>query len=297
MTDLPHIGEIFALITALFWATAVILFKKSGETVHPIALNLFKSVFGGLLILPTIWIVEGTGVPSFPRGDALLLVISGALGIGIADTLFFMSLNRLGAALSSIVDCLYSPMVIAAAMIWLGERLSVLQIVGVVLIISAVWEATHTKHESRAARVSVWWGIFWGASAMAIMAIGIVMMKPLLNSYSLLWVMEMRLVGGIAILLVILAFTRERRAVLSSLLVKKGWGYMLSGSFVGSYVALITWIAGIKYTQASQASALNQTSNIFVFVLAGVLLKEKLTVRRIVGIGLAVVGVYLVTFG
>jgi drug/metabolite transporter (DMT)-like permease len=53
----------------------------------------------------------------------------------------------------------------------------------------------------------------------------------------------------------------------------------------------------MKYTQASQASALNQTSNVFVFIFAWIFLKEKMTVQRVIGIGLAFIGVYLVTFG
>ena len=311
MNTIPHLGEILALATAMFWAVAVILFKKSGETVHPIALNLFKSLLATVLILPTVMLIEGGTIPDFSRRDVVLLLVSGALGIGIADTLFFMMLNRLGAALSSIVDCVYSPMVIAAAMIWLGERLGWLQLVGVVLIVSAVWEAMHVPQTppnppasrgesegSAGARGNRRWiGVLWGISAMACMAVGIVMMKPILDTYSLLWVLEVRLVGGIAVLLLILAFNPKRREILGTLFVKQGWGYLLSGSFIGAYLALILWVAGIKYTQASQASALNQTSNIFVFILAGVFLKERMTKQRVIGIGLAVIGVYLVTFG
>ncbi len=264
---------------------------------HPIALNLFKNVLGAVLIFPTILLFEGPLLPAFTPSETGLLLISGAMGIGIADTFFFMSLNRLGAALSSIVDCLYSPMVIAAAMIWLGERLSLWQIVGVLLIISAVFEATHTKHASRANPTGLWAGVVWGVLAMAFMAVGIVIVKPLLETSSLLWVMQIRLLGGIATLLLILAINRERVVILRSLLVQHGRGYLISGSFVGAYLALITWLAGMKYTQASQASALNQTSNIFVFIFAAIFLKERMTAQRVIGIVLAFIGVYFVTFG
>ena len=73
-----------------------------------------------------------------PAYDYWMLLVSGALGIGISDTFFFMSLNRLGAALSAIVDCLYSPFIIGLSVLWLGESLSVIQILGVVMIVSAV---------------------------------------------------------------------------------------------------------------------------------------------------------------
>jgi drug/metabolite transporter (DMT)-like permease len=296
-TPIPHLGEILALTTALIWSVAVILFKKSGETVHPIALNLFKNFLGAALLVPTIWLLGDTLRRDVPFGDYLLLLVSGAMGIGIADTLFFMSLNRLGAALSSIVDCLYSPFVIGTAMIWLGERLGVWQIVGVVMIVSAVLEATLTKHGTHISRRQLWLGIVWGLLSMAFMAVGIVMVKPLLERSPVLWVMEVRLVGGILALAVILLFHRERVAVVRSLLISKGWGYMISGSFVGAYLALITWLAGMKYADASVAAALNQTSNILVFVFAAIFLRERMTAKRVVAIVLAVAGAYLVTFG
>ena len=47
-----------------------------------------------------------------PFDDYLLVLVSGALGIGIADTLFFKCLNTLGAGLTAIIDCLYSPFTI-----------------------------------------------------------------------------------------------------------------------------------------------------------------------------------------
>jgi drug/metabolite transporter (DMT)-like permease len=297
LSSIPHLGEIFALSTALIWAFAVILFKKSGETAHPIALNLFKNVLGAVLIVPTILIFEGSLTASFSFSEINLLLISGALGIGIADTLFFMSLNRLGAALSSIVDCMYSPMVIAAAMLWLGERLTIWQIAGVLLIISAVLEATHTKQADHSTQRGLWLGVLWGVLSMAFMAVGIVIVKPLLETSSLLWVMEIRLLGGIATLLVILLFNRERIPILRSLFVQSSWGYLIAGSFVGAYLSLITWLAGMKYTLASQASALNQMSNVFVFIFAWIFLKEPMTIRRVIGIGVAFIGVYLVTFG
>lgn len=296
-SGIPYFGEILALSTAVVWAFAVILFKKSGETVHPIALNLFKNLLAAVLIIPTLWLVGEELLRPNPKEDYLLLLLSGAMGIGIADTLFFMSLNLLGAGLSAIVDCLYSPFVIGTAMLWLGERLTFLQIIGVCMIVSAVLEATVRRHQSHITRRHLWLGILYGALSMAIMAVGIIMVKPLLEVSPILWVSEVRLLGGVLILAVVLLFHRERRAILKSAMVAKGRGYMFSASFVGAYAALLLWLGGMKYAQASVAAALNQTSNILVFVFAAVFLRERITVQRAFGIVLGVAGAYLVTFG
>jgi drug/metabolite transporter (DMT)-like permease len=295
--SIPYLGETVALATAFIWAIAVILFKKSGETVHPIGLNLFKDVLAVILLLPTAWLFHETLTPAVPASDYWLLLFSGALGIGISDTFFFMCLNRIGAGLTAIVDCFYSPSIIGLSILWLGESLSFWQIIGTVLIISAILTATHHQGNHSIKKRDLILGIIFGILAMVTVAVSIVSVKPLLERSSLIWVSEIRLIGGVIILLMVLLFHPSRRKIVSSVISIRNWGYTLSGSFVGAYIALVFWLAGMKYTQASEAAALNQTSSIFIFILAAVFLKEAITLRRIIGIGLAVSGAFMVMFG
>ena len=65
---------------------------------------------------------------------------------------------------------------------------------------------------------------------------------------------------------------------------------------MGAYVAMIFWLGGMKYTQASTAASLNQTSSIFIFIFAYFILKEKMSLKKIIGVVLAVAGALLVTF-
>ena len=78
----PYLGEICSLAAAILWALAIVLFKKSGEHVHPIALNTFKNVLAALLYLPTIYLAGGTLVEPFPAGDYWLLAASVVPGLG-----------------------------------------------------------------------------------------------------------------------------------------------------------------------------------------------------------------------
>lgn len=293
----PYLGEAFALLTAVIWAFAVILFKKSGETVHPILLNLFKNSLAIILFLPTMWIFNETLARQAPARDYLLLLLSGALGIGIGDAMFFKSLNQIGAGLSAIVGCLYSPFIISLSLIWLGESLTVLQILGVSMIISAVLITVRKKREGKVARRDLLRGISWGVLATAATAMGIVMIKPLLERSPILWVTQVRLFGGVMILVLITLFHPWRRRIFFSAIPARGWGYTITGSFFGAYLAMFFWLAGMKFTQASIAAALNQTSNIFVFIFATILLREPITLWRTIGIILAVLGVSLVFFG
>jgi len=295
--QIAYAGQTFALLTAVVWAFAVILFKKSGETVHPIALNFFKSFLALILLVPTIFLFGEPVRGLFSANEYLLLLASGALGIGIADTLFFKSLNLLGAGLSAIVDCLYSPFIIGLSVLWLAETLNVIQVVGVIMIISAVLTIRKADDRGKISRHDLLWGIFWGILAMGTMAVGIVMIKPLLDRSPLLWLTEVRIMGGGIILALVLLFHPRRRKIASPHLTSRGWIYLISSSFLGGYLAMILWLAGMKFTMASIAAALNQTSNIFIFIFAAIFLKEPITLRRTVGIILGVAGAFMVTFG
>ena len=291
----PHYGEILSLLCAVTWAVAVILFKKSGETVHPIGLNLFKDLLAMVLFLPTMWIVGEPLFRSVPIQDYALLLFSGALGIGLADTLYLKSLNRLGAGLMSIVVCLYSPIIIVLSILYLGEQLSLWQLIGAGLIVAGVLAASLERQTNGLTRKQIFEGMGWGILSQAAICVSVVMVKPLLDRSPVLWVTEVRIVGGVVALLIILGIHKRRREIIQSVRSKQRWVFTLSSSIMGAYVAMILWLGGMKFTQASIASALNQTASIFIFILSVLFLKEKVTKYRLIGIVLGMFGVMLIT--
>jgi drug/metabolite transporter (DMT)-like permease len=290
-------GEFLSLACAVTWAIAVMFFRKSGEHVAPVALNLFKNSVALGLFLITLPLI---GVQFFPADqsmkDWLTLLASGAIGIGVADSLFFASLNRLGASNSAIVDCLYSPFVVLSAWLYLREPVGIAVMVAVLLMAGAILVGTWEPRRSskKLSRAQIAWAVFLGVVAMALMAIGIVLAKPVLAHANGWWVTTVRLLGG-ASLLSVHGMTRGHRAqVLGCFRPSRAWFYTIPAAIVGSYVALILWILGMKYTYASVASVLNQTSTVFILILAGLFLKERITFRKVIAIGMAFAGALLV---
>jgi len=140
-------------------------------------------------------------------------------------------------------------------------------------------------------------GIGVGLLAELVMAIGIVMVKPLLASAPLLWAVEIRLAGGVLALLVYLMWHPRRRLITGSLVSGGMRGVTLAGSVIGGYLAMMVWLGGFKLTQASIAAALNQTNAIFVLLFAAAFLGERITWLRALAIAAAVAGAILVTLG
>jgi drug/metabolite transporter (DMT)-like permease len=295
--SIPYLGESLAVSAAIIWAMAVIFFKKSGETVHPIGLNLFKNLLALILILPTMLIFNITLFREAPVRDYLIIFLSGALGIGISDTLFFKCLNMIGAGRSAIAACLYSPLIIILSMIFLDERLTLLQFLGTALIISAVLTSLGKDEKGHISRRQMTIGMSYGALAYLATAIGVVIVKPILDRSPLLWVTEFRLVGGMIVLILVLIFHSDRKKILSPVMTLRSWVYTFTGSFMGAYLSMITWLASIQLTQASIAAALSQSSVIFIFIFAILFLHEPLDWRKSIGILLGIGGSALVIFG
>ncbi|MBM3305174.1 MAG: DMT family transporter [Candidatus Aminicenantes bacterium] len=290
-------GEILALLSGFVWAVAVVLFRVSGRKVHPIGLNLFKNVLALLLMVPTMAVLGKPFFPDVPLATVGLLLLSGFLGIAVSDTLFFHSLNRLGASLVAIVDCFYSPFVIGMSFVLLGERLTAWQLAGAALVVSAVLTVSREKRPERAARKDLLLGIVFGVLAMFFVALGIVMVKPALGTVSVLWATLVRLAGGTVSLALVVPFLRGRRDILRPLFVRANWKAMVPASIFGSYLSLILWMGGMKYAPASVAAVLNQLNTIFIVIIAAVFLKERLTGWKIAAVAMAFFGAYLATVG
>ena len=299
MSEVPYLGEILSLAAAVVWAGAVILFKKSGETVHPIGLNLFKGLLGITLFIPTDLLLREDIFHESSSRNYLLLLASGALGIAVCDTLFLRSLNILGASLSAIVDCLYAPFVTILSVLFLKETLTGWQVGGIALIALAIVAATYEPRRMPTSlpRKDLIFGLSLGAVAMLSMAISIIMVKEIMEKEPLIWTTQVRLVGGVALLIPMLLLHPQRRAIVHATLWGSGRIYTVLGSFLGAYLAMMCWVGGLKYTQASVAANLNQMSNLFVFIFGALFLAEAVNRRRVLGIILGIGGVFLVTFG
>lgn len=292
------IGELFALLCALFWAVAVLLFRKGGEQVPPVALNVYKGAVAILLFALTLPLFGQPFLP--PRQaatDYVVLLVSGAIGIGVADSIFFASLNRLGATGSAVVDCVYGPFVVLLAWSWLGDPLPLTVLGALALMVAAILVGLYEPRAAGAAadRAALRAGIALGVLSMFLTAAGIVLAKPVLGHCDVLWATLVRLIGGQLVLVTHLVRARHRASVRRAFTPGPLWKVLLPSALLGSYLAMIFWIAGMKYTRVSVAGILNQTATLFVPLLAALFLRERLTLRKGIAVVMGFAGAVLAT--
>jgi drug/metabolite transporter (DMT)-like permease len=290
------LGGTFALLAAISWANAMILFKHGGARVPPMALNLFKNVVSLMFLVPTLWLLEG-GLEAFEAysvADVGILVLSGFLGITVADTLFFYSLNLVGVGIVSIVDCLYMPFMILFSWLLLAEQLTAVQYMGAGAILFAVYVTSQHEPPRDRTHAQLVLGIVLGVLDMALMTFGIVIAKPIIERTPLIGSTIIRVAAGALFLCVVFPALPRTGALRAAFRPSRAWWVTVPGSFLGAYLALVFWMGGFKNTYASVAGTLNQTASIFALILAALLLKEPLTRRKVVAVVLALAGMGLV---
>ena len=285
------IGDICAVASALFWSIAVILMRVSGLKVPPLPLTFFKIWVAVLLLMGTLLWEGGPWVLDLSSQDYLRLVVSAVLGITLADTMIASALNRLGASLQALADCVYSPVIALVGLVMFGERLSAWEIMGGALVVSGVFVgATRTVEIKKPS--DLWAGILLAAGAHIIMAIGILMVRDLFREHSLVWVSTFRFVvaGVVMFLWVALGGRKKLRHLFLGFRMQETWKFMIPMSILGPFLATLFWVAGFKHLNAGRAAIFNQLSTVFIVILAYLILKEKFTARKIAGVLLAIVG-------
>lgn len=296
------LGIVIALLCAVVWSCAVILLKFSGARMHPLALNLVKSLFGLPLLVATCYLFEG-GI-HWPKAwqQSLMLLISGGIGIGIADGIVLRSMRYLRASHIAILECLFSPFVIILSVLFFDERPTPMMLAGGVFIIASLLflrpETTEEEKEGKTddgfafnlARGSVLMGI-----GLFMMAGGIVMVKPLFANTPLFSLVTIRMIGGVITAFFMFLGIPYRSQQFREVFRTPHKLQLLGACFLSSYLSIILWIAGYKYLQATIAALLNQTSTVFTVLLAVIFLKEKITRGKILATVSAIIGIILLT--
>ncbi len=289
-----------ALAAALLWAVGTVAYRQVGEQVPPRELNLVKGVVAVAMLGLTL-LLTGDALQAVEPLALVLLFFSGAIGIGLGDTVYFESLQDLGARRALLLGILAPPMAGLIAWLALDEALTPGAWLGVgVTVLGVAWVVTERLPNSPAGAADyqpprLWRGIGFGLLAVLAQAAGVVLSRAAFihTSVSPLWAATLRLAAGVLMLLVWIPLARqpvgrwlkgERR--------KRLWGQLLFAITAGTFLAVWLQQVAVKLTSAGIAQTLLSTSPLFVLPFAA-WMGERVTARAVLGAVLALAGIGL----
>jgi drug/metabolite transporter (DMT)-like permease len=128
----------YSLGCALSWCIATVYIKWAKVKIEPLANAAWQLLFGLLFIAAGTFVFEGSPHLWPVSNDTVLAVLFvGVLGVGLAHFLWWSIIGRLPAITASLGSLIVPVVGVSASTMYLGERLTVPDIVGFVLIFAA----------------------------------------------------------------------------------------------------------------------------------------------------------------
>lgn len=139
------VGEIAALGTACLWGLSTYMHTNAAKLIGAWPLTLCRTP---LVLFYNICIALVIGAEwIFPSQSIGWILLSGVLGLGVADTLFYEGCTRIGARTGSILWQMTPCVTAVIAFFALGEALTLINIVGMFIIIGSVLSITTKDDE------------------------------------------------------------------------------------------------------------------------------------------------------
>ena len=288
-----NIGDIYAILTALCWSSGVIFFDIAGRVLTSLQISLLKNIVGVLGFIGFL-VIQGESFPIFTQHEYFILILSGVIGVALGDILFLASLRRIGSGLSAIISTSYSVSIFILAYVMYQEVISVFAYLGGVLVIAGVIIGTMEKPDNRSPR-DIYIGSICGFLAYLFTAYSVLLLLPIMESHPVVPIALVRFSIGIIFSAAAIIYLNGYSSLKET--VTKGFGHvsLLAGSFLGTFLSVIFWLAGYKYTLAGRAAIYNQLSTIFIIILAAIFLKEVMTKKKWAAVSLALAGAFIVS--
>ncbi len=288
---MPYIGEIAAVITALLWSATSIAFTEASRKVGSLVVNITRLIFAAIFLFVTIALFGFDIKLSFEQ--IVALVLSGLVGFVFGDAFLFRAYKEIGARLSMLIMALVPALSSLLAFIFLGEKISLLVIIGIAITTLGVALVVMQKDDQPSGSVNKI-GIIFGIFGAIGQAVGMIFAKQAFNLGEINGFVATlaRIIPSIIILYPITFFIRTARNPFRILFAnKRGLVFTLVGSVVGPFLGVTFSLIAVANTYVGIASTLMATVPIIMLPITKYYYKEKLSAYSIAGAFIAVGGV------
>jgi drug/metabolite transporter (DMT)-like permease len=287
-------GEFAALLAAFLWAFSSVLFKDLGKTIKPVELNLVKGIGAIILLALTSLLLKET-VIALPVAAVLMLCLSGAVGIGFGDTMYFEAINNIGPRRTLLITILAPLMTAILAFIFLDEKIAAYAWLGVmVTALGIAWVVTRRENNREDQNIANRKGILFAFLAALSQAVGAVISRWALTETTIspLQSAVVRLFAGIIFLLIWVAVRRLKLGewIKSSSEFTSPRFRVILVILLGAYLPLWLQQVAFKNTEVGIAQTLLATSPIFILPITAIQ-KENVSLREVFGVIVSVIGI------
>ena len=208
--------------------------------------------------------------------------------------LFLESLKNIGSSLSAIVATIYAPSIFLFAFIFFGEVITIKLFIGGILISFAIIIGTFETSRILDRKVFIQ-AIIFGVLAQILTSISVLMIRPIMDNHSVVSIALIRFGVGLILTIIYLLISKGSVFLKNTFSFGLVNPYIIVGSVLGTYLSVIFWLAGFKYTLAGRAAVYNELSTIMIIIMASLFLKEFMTKQKWFAVLIAMAGALIIS--
>jgi drug/metabolite transporter (DMT)-like permease len=291
-----HYGEFAALLVALFWSITALAFESATHKVGSLPVNIIRLVIGLVFLSIFNWVMRGMILPTDATPhNWIWLSVSGLIGFVIGDFFLLKSFAIIGSWFAMLIMTLAPPMAALFGWILLGEHLSFLAIAGIIITMAGIALAMFRRDKAnrKVTTSKPVLGLLYAFGGALGQALGIVFSKFGMEEYSPFAATQIRIITGIAGLIIVITLLRKWPSVYSALFQRKAMFHITVGSFFGPFLGVSFSLLAIRYTSTGIASTIMALVPIFIIPPSIWYFKHKVTRREILGTIISLAGVAL----
>jgi len=290
------ISEILALIVAVVWAFPPLFYKKALLNVGYLTANLVRTVFGASFLL-CVFLVTLHQFPKVAFGALSLLFLAGITNLVIADTLFFISLKKVGISRTQPISSSYPLFSMILAGVVLGEGITLSIIVGTPMIVLGIAIICLTGNENNktppSGAVPLLAGTPYALGSAICYALGFITYKFAMTNIGIdpIFANCVRYLAIIPTLMILVMIKKpdSLRSLGKRDVVRLAIGGILEVGIGGTLLFL-----SLKLGDASRTIPLLSTTPLFALVLAAQYAGEKMSPRLLIGTVVIVAGIVMI---
>jgi drug/metabolite transporter (DMT)-like permease len=291
---MPYLGEIFALITAIWWTGSSMAFTAATVRVGSVYVNVMRMILATLILLP-IGLVAG-GLQNVKGDQLLYLSLSGFVGFVFGDSFLFKAFETIGARISMVIMAFAPALTALLAYIFLGETLSFLGFLGMIITLFAIGMVVLDRNGSKKSRHLSPAGVLWAFLATLGQAGGYILTKAAFNCGAIggIEATFIRVLAGTILIVPLNYFLGYFRHPIRVFREKpEAMKYTVLGAVLGPVLGVTFSLLAVSMTKVAIASTLIATTPIFMLPAVRFIYHERLSWQAIVGAILAVGGIVL----
>jgi len=304
-----YTGEILSFATVVAWTTCAMFGEVASKRMGTLPFNVARMTLSLIFLAGLLWFLTGKPIPVDANLETWLwLLLSGFVGYVLGDFCLYNSYNLIGARYGQLLMTLAPPSASLFGWVLLGERMSFLAFLGMMISISGIIIAIHhKKSDSQTSEKKLSSkGILYGIGAGVGQGVGLVLSSKGLHCYS-------EAVEGSGLSVNIMSFEGTFIRAVAGLIGFAVWTsfrYRLprfyvsvsrSGVLVHTIIATITGpfigvglsLMATQYTSAGIAQTIMSLTPVLILLPTYFFFHQKITVREVIGAVVAVGGVTL----